>query len=61
MSVIVVMSRNKYIKDIMNGEEDLRVTIGRWTEDELKECTDEELFKRSTMIRVWKEAQNQNA
>jgi len=45
----------------MKGEEDLRVTIGIWTKDELEACSDEELFKRFTLIRVWKEAQNQNA
>ena len=55
------MSRNKYIKDIMTGEDVLRVTIGKWTKEELEQCSDEELFKRFTMIRVWKEAQNQNA
>ena len=55
------MTRNKYIKDIMNGEEMLKVTIGRWTKDELDNCNDDELFRRCTMIRIWKEAQNQNA
>ena len=45
----------------MTGEEVLGVTIGRWKKEELEDCTDEELFRRFTMIRIWKEAQNQNA
>jgi len=45
----------------MTGEDELEVTIGRYKKEELEDCTDEELFRRATMIRIWKEAQNQNA
>lgn len=55
------MSRNKYIKDILKIETDLRVTIGIWTKEELESCSDDELFRRFTMVRRWKEAQNSNA
>lgn len=45
----------------MNDEEELKVTIGRYSKEWLESQTDDELVRISGMVRKWKIMQNQNA